>query len=214
MFLHSGLSSRLSRHFGQVKEKEIKEIKLGLEDLPCQPNMRVKVYYYREQRIHRVGSSIANLDTIFLVTSETDNLPYNGTPKPLDVSGTDATGVERGEVPTKYPTVVMATVSTKHTTDGVPSGSGVHRIQSALLEGTVFRDMGDGTVSATILNSYPLTQGNNDNVSEFLSATNSEGWIDDNGYLTKVSEEASNDFIRIYAESLDAEAVSSYPWKG
>lgn len=220
-FVHisfADLSSRLSSHFGQVCEKQIKEIDLDLDNIECEPDSQVKVYYYREKRVRKQQGEVAsganettdNVDTIFLTTSKKQNLPYNA--MPIKRTGSEATSDANGNKgnPKLYPTVVMATTSTQHTEDIVSSSPGVHRIESALLEGLVIRELDNGTILCTVVNSYPLNPVDSYSTSDFLSATSSEGWIDDEGYLTKASEQAGNDFMRIFAESLGPEAAKAY----
>lgn len=212
------MSHRLSSHFGQLREKEIKEIALDLEDLDVDqdPDFKVKVYYYREKRlrtkqeIEEEGSNARHtktLDTIFLTTSKKQDLPYNGMPA---AEGIDSNMPQSNEDPKMYPTIVMATTSTQHAQDIVSAKPGVHRIESALLEGVVIRQLENGMVSCTSLNSYPLNPIGAESTSDFLSASNSEGFIDDDGYFTNVADQAGNDQMRIFAECLGPETAKAY----
>lgn len=218
----SDLSSRLSRHFGEVREKEIKEVDLDLDDIECEPDSKVKVYYYREKRVREndepggdtgeetTAERTDTLDTIFLITSKKQDLPYNALPVEHSLSEEGSRVPKPAEDPKVYPTIVMATTSTQHSKDIVSTKPGVHRIESALLEGMVLRQMENGLVSATYMSSYPLNLVGKYSATDFLSATNSEGWIDEDGFLSSAADQAGNDMMRIYAESLGPEVARSY----
>ena len=180
----------------------------------------MKVYYYREKRARKAQEGVSkdsgsqektdNVDTIFLVTCKKDNLPYNAMPISERTPGHSIPGSGSNENPRLFPTLVMATTSTQHSKDIVAAKPGVHRIESALLEGLVIRDLGNGSVVCTVLNSYPLNPVDSYSASDFLSSTSAEGWVDDEGYMTPAAEQAGNDFMRIVAESLGPEAAKAY----
>ena len=214
------MSARLSRHFGEVREKEIKEIDLNLDDLKCGPDAKVKVYYYREDRARaatapppfekaeKTTEPTDSVDTIFLITSKKEELPYHPIPLGNGVKMEGQPG-QNGTEPKVYPTIVMATTSTKHSTDIVSSKPGVRRIESALLEGIVLRQIREGEISCTWVASYPVATDSS-SPSGFLSSFNAEGWIDDDGYYTKVADKAANDLMRIFVENLGPETAKDY----
>lgn len=226
----------MSSHFGQLREKEIKEIPLDLNDLEVEPDpsSKIKVYYYREKRLRSSKSTGKNkgkrknknknttgdaagaaepsdeimddLDTVFLTTSNKQDLPYNGTPIKQSHPG----GLQGSGDPTVYPTIVMATTSTQHAKDVVSTKPGVHRIEAVMLEGLIIRQLEGGMISCTIMNSYPLNPADSDTNSSFLSSSHAEGWIDDEGYFTNAAEEAGNDNMKIFAECLGPDAAQAY----
>ena len=213
------LSSRLSSHFGQVQAKEIKEIDLDLDDMKCGPDTKVKVYYYREERPRESDATIESegygtepqetdsVDTIFLITSKKQDLPYNALPFGPSRKGEHMKKTRSD--PRVFPTIVMATTSTKHARDIVSAKPGVHRIESALLEGMVLRQVEANETSCTYVASYPLNIADKPS-SDFLSATSAQGWIDDDGFFTNAAEQAGNDLMRIHAEMLSPETAQSY----
>lgn len=214
------MSHQISSNFGPLQEKEIKEISVDLDELGLDrdPGFKVKVYYHREKRpvkneaggVGEVKSSdaegTANVDTLFLTTSMKQELPYNGTPAGPNGSQSQ----QRQEEPKIYPTFVMANTTTTHSKDIVSAKPDVHRIESALLEGSVIRQLENGVISCTILNSYPLNQSDENSGANFLSASNPDGLIDDEGFFTQAAEQAANDHIMIFAEFLGPEAAKAY----
>lgn len=76
-----------------------------------------------------------------------------------------------------------------------------------LLEGLVMRQLDNGMVACTILNSYPLNPIYVDCKSDFLSASSSELIVDDDGYFTNAAEEAANDRFKVFSECLGEQAV-------
>ena len=218
-----GLSARLSSHFGKVQEKEIREIDLGLDDLKCGPDTKVKVYYYREERPYKdlkdgtrsmseatktEPQQTDSVDTIFLTTSKKQDLPYNALPFGPSLRA-EQTNKNMSD-PRVFPTIVMANTSTKHARDIVSAKSGVHRIESALLEGVVLRKVEPNETSCTWVASYPLNISSEKPTSDFLSATYAQGWVDDDGFFTTAAEHAGNDLMRIHAENLSPETAKDY----
>mmetsp|Transcript_11493 Transcript_11493/g.14316 ORF Transcript_11493/g.14316 Transcript_11493/m.14316 type:complete len:390 (-) Transcript_11493:2403-3572(-) len=97
------------------------------------------------------------------------------------------------------PAVVLASTSTQHSLDIEPLRPGIARIQSAVLEGSVIRKL-KGGCSFTGIYSYPLNPNTSDPA--FLSATQSDGIVDDNGFFTKVWEDIITEMINIISENV------------
>mmetsp|Transcript_6594 Transcript_6594/g.7548 ORF Transcript_6594/g.7548 Transcript_6594/m.7548 type:complete len:542 (-) Transcript_6594:2232-3857(-) len=97
------------------------------------------------------------------------------------------------------PAVVLASTSTQHSLDIEPLRPGVARIQSAVLEGSAIRKL-KGGCAFTGIYSYPLNPNTTDPA--FLSTTQGDGIVNDDGYFTPVWEEIIKEMVSIIAENV------------
>lgn len=96
--------------------------------------------------------------------------------------------------------IVLASTSTQHSLDIEPLRPGIARIQSAVLEGSVIRKLKGNNASFTGIYSYPLNPNTADPA--FLSATQSDGIVDDGGCFTAVWEEIVKEMVSIIGENV------------
>uniref|UniRef100_A0A7S3PPU3 BZIP domain-containing protein n=1 Tax=Aplanochytrium stocchinoi TaxID=215587 RepID=A0A7S3PPU3_9STRA len=181
-------------------------------------NSRIQACYYRETRpayskTKNVKSSPdprvdAVVDTVLVLTGRQDDFSLSSFPTtttscnvsedaPVEESAVTEATVNSKEGSGTCPGIVLASTSTQHGSDLKPLQKGVVRVQSAVLEGYVFRKL-DGGCAFTYVTSLPINSG----TGKFLSVSEADGVINDQGFFTSAWEQVITEMISIIADSV------------
>mmetsp|Transcript_8898 Transcript_8898/g.10174 ORF Transcript_8898/g.10174 Transcript_8898/m.10174 type:complete len:477 (+) Transcript_8898:223-1653(+) len=215
----SDLAERLNKHFHKGVSVDIKELDIGLGEEFNTPKGtflnkeaqkidgnegenettrgRIKACYYREtrpsKRRTKKKEDDAVVDTVLVLSGKETEVPLSSFPS--DPSFNEGE-VERTNQKGTVPAIVLSSTSTQHSKDIEPLQKGVYRVQSAAIEGYVFRRAPGGCFCTSIY-SLPVNMGKG----KSLSVSAADGIITDRGCFTTAWEQAIQEMISIVGDN-------------
>lgn len=189
---------------------------------------KVKVYYYREETPRTdldavvSGQSMENdvVDTVLLLSAREKSISRSSFPQderfhrfpprvlqaPTEYKVQEPFTLEEQQglhAQKNFMAIVLASTSTQHSLGLVPVKPGIHRIRSALLEGSVFRKVEGGVAMSSVF-SYPSS------MNEDKGKAKHDVLVTDDGFLNATWTQVITEVYAIMREHMPEYVFDSY----